>query len=40
MLMIYERLQDDPGILRKYWSESFPEKELEKIANDLGVSYQ
>jgi ppGpp synthetase/RelA/SpoT-type nucleotidyltranferase len=40
MLMIYERLQDDPGILRRYWSEAFPEKELEKIANDLGVSYQ
>lgn len=34
-----ELLEDDPITLRTFWSLHFPEKELERFANDRGYSF-
>jgi ppGpp synthetase/RelA/SpoT-type nucleotidyltranferase len=38
-LMLFERLQNDQFALRQAWNSEFPERELERIANDFGVSF-
>lgn len=38
-LMIYERLVNDETAMRKAWNEVYPEKELERVANDFGLSF-
>ncbi len=37
--MIYDRLMADPLSIRKVWNEQYPEKELERIANAFGISF-
>lgn len=39
ILMIYERLEADQLAVRKAWVGRFPESELERIANALGISF-
>ena len=39
VLMIYERLEADQLAARKAWVLRFPESELERIANVLGISF-
>lgn len=39
VLMIYERLEADQLALRKAWIARFPESELQRIANALGISF-
>jgi len=39
VLMIYERLETDQLAARKAWVLRFPESELERIANALGISF-
>lgn len=34
-----ELLESDPAALRKFWNEHFPEKELERFANQRGYSF-
>lgn len=38
-LMIYERLKADEIGLRKVWTEKYPDRELERIANAFGISF-
>ena len=38
-LMIYDLLESDPLRIRRVWNERYPEKELERIANAFGVSF-
>jgi len=38
-LMIFDLLSADPLTTRKVWSEHYPEKELERIANAFGISF-
>lgn len=38
-LMIYDLLQADPLTTRRVWNERYPEKELERIANAFGISF-
>jgi ppGpp synthetase/RelA/SpoT-type nucleotidyltranferase len=38
-LMIYERLESDQHAIRKLWNTRFPEGELERLANSLGISF-
>jgi hypothetical protein len=38
-LLLYERLDHDQVSLRRLWNEHFPEKALEGIANDFGISF-
>jgi Uncharacterized protein conserved in bacteria len=37
-LMILERLEADETQMRRQWQEQFPESELERVANNFGVS--
>lgn len=39
LLMIYERLLNDRTAMKKAWNEVYPEKELERIANAFGISF-
>jgi len=39
VLMIYERLVNDSTAMRKAWNEVYPEQELERIANQFGISF-
>jgi hypothetical protein len=39
VLMIYERLEADQLATRKTWNTRFPEGELERVANSLGISF-
>jgi DNA-binding SARP family transcriptional activator len=39
LLMIYERLVNDSTAMRKAWNKVYPEKELERIANHFGLSF-
>lgn len=39
VLMILERLEADQLSTRKAWSSRFPEEELERVANLLGISF-
>lgn len=39
LLMIYERLVNDSTAMRKAWNAVYPEKELERIANQFGLSF-
>jgi ppGpp synthetase/RelA/SpoT-type nucleotidyltranferase len=39
LLMIYERLLNDYTAMRKAWNQVYPEKELERIANNFGLSF-
>jgi len=38
-LMIFERLQNDQFAVREAWNREFPEGELERVANDFGISF-
>jgi ppGpp synthetase/RelA/SpoT-type nucleotidyltranferase len=38
-LLVYDLLQADPSLVRRAWSTHFPEKELERLANAFGVSF-
>ncbi len=38
-LMIYDCLNTDPVGIRKVWNECYPERELERIANAFGISF-
>lgn len=38
-LMIYDLLESDPAPIRAQWAASFPERELERIANSFGMSF-
>lgn len=38
-LMIYDLLEADPLATRKAWNQHYPEKELERIANAFGISF-
>lgn len=38
-LMIYDLLKTEPLSVRESWATSFPEKELERIANAFGISF-
>ncbi|MEK7538470.1 MAG: hypothetical protein AAB552_01375 [Patescibacteria group bacterium] len=38
-LMIYDRLCADTAVIRKVWSAHYPERELERIANAFGISF-
>ena len=39
VLMLFERLINDPIATRKLWNQTYPESELEHIANTFGVSF-
>ena len=39
VLVLYERLLYDPIATRRVWNQSYPERELERIANTFGVSF-
>lgn len=39
VLMIYERLVNDETAMRTAWNKVYPEKELERIANQFGISF-
>ncbi len=39
VLMIYDRLEIGPVSIRKVWNEHSPEKEVERIANAFGISF-
>jgi len=39
VLMIYERLVNDETAMRTAWNQVYPEKELERIANQFGISF-
>ena len=39
VLLIYERLEADQVAIRKVWNTRFPERELERIANTFGISF-
>ena len=39
VLMLYERLQNDPIATRRVWNQTYPESELERVANTFGVSF-
>lgn len=39
VLLIYERLKRDRNATRRLWSQSYPERELERIANTFGISF-
>jgi ppGpp synthetase/RelA/SpoT-type nucleotidyltranferase len=39
ILVLYERLVNDGLALRRTWNEHYPETELERIANTLGISF-
>lgn len=38
-LMIYDRLRDDPIGTREAWGVQYPDRELERIANAFGISF-
>lgn len=38
-LMIYDLLEADPLVVRRAWNERYPEKELERVANAFGMSF-
>jgi putative GTP pyrophosphokinase len=38
-LALFERLSDDQSALRRTWSTHFPDTELQKFANDFGISF-
>lgn len=38
-LMIYDRLYTDSIAIRKVWNTHYPERELERIANAFGISF-
>lgn len=38
-LMIYHRLDTDQLGVRRVWNERYPEKELERVANAFGISF-
>ncbi len=38
-IMLYERLENNPFSLRKAWNRQFPERELERVANAFGISF-
>lgn len=38
-LMIYDLLEADSLMVRRVWNERYPEKELERIANAFGISF-
>lgn len=38
-LMIYDHLYTDSIAIRKVWNEHYPERELERIANAFGISF-
>lgn len=38
-LMIYDLLEVDPLRTRRVWNERYPERELERIANAFGISF-
>lgn len=38
-LMLYDRLRTNQLAVRKVWCDKFPEKELERIANTFGISF-
>jgi putative GTP pyrophosphokinase len=39
VLMLYERLTNDPISTRRVWVELFPERELKRVANSFGISF-
>lgn len=39
VLVLYERLTNDPVALRRAWNEYYPDGELERIANTFGISF-
>jgi ppGpp synthetase/RelA/SpoT-type nucleotidyltranferase len=39
VLMIFERLEADQFSIRKVWNTRFPERELERVANAFGMSF-
>jgi putative GTP pyrophosphokinase len=39
LLMIYDLLTTDPLATQSAWNQHYPEKELERIANSLGISF-
>lgn len=39
VIMLYERLLNDPIEVRRAWNEEFPESELERVANIFGMSF-
>jgi ppGpp synthetase/RelA/SpoT-type nucleotidyltranferase len=39
-LMIYDRLLDDPDETLRVWNEEFPASELERVANNFGISLE
>jgi ppGpp synthetase/RelA/SpoT-type nucleotidyltranferase len=39
VLMIYDLLESDPLVIRRAWNERYPEKELERVANAFGISF-
>jgi putative GTP pyrophosphokinase len=39
LLMIYDLLEADPLETREAWNRQYPEKELERIANAFGISF-
>jgi ppGpp synthetase/RelA/SpoT-type nucleotidyltranferase len=39
VLLIYERLSHDLSEMREAWSDVYPPKELERIANTFGISF-
>jgi GTP pyrophosphokinase len=39
VLMLLERLEADDLEVRRVWNEEFPEKELERVANAFGMSF-
>jgi hypothetical protein len=38
-LMIFDLLKMEPLSVRESWNASYPEKELERIANAFGISF-
>jgi len=38
-LMLLDRLETDDLEMRRLWNEHFPEKELERVANAFGMSF-
>lgn len=38
-IMLFERLEDNAFRLRQEWNRHFPERELERIANAFGISF-
>ena len=38
-LMIYDLLETDSLVIRRVWNDRYPEKELGRIANAFGISF-